>query len=98
MKYLTHEEAESLAGVRLDKRRKWFIWGKDVCCNDKETLSCSGCSCDCEGGCSCCGKRGAGCHECGYTGKRVFNFPVPHQFVALASNLSNVAEDELKND
>lgn len=76
--YLSIEEAEKLAGTRLDRRRKWFLWDGEVCYEGKFTHVCSGCSCDGEYPCSCCNERGAGCHECGYTGRRRSSFPIPH--------------------
>ncbi|MCY1341526.1 hypothetical protein D9M68_138730 [compost metagenome] len=73
----THEEAERIAGFKLDRRLNYAITGdgeveeEGVC-----TLRCSGCSCGCEGGCSC-GDVGFGCRECGYTGKRRHYFGLP---------------------
>lgn len=78
MQYFTIEEAEKIAGDRLDRRYKWFLWDGEVCYDGKFTRPCSGCSCGCEYGCSCCNERGAGCVECGYTGKRRDSFPIPY--------------------
>lgn len=62
---------------KLDRRKLYAeSWGL-LCTDEKVTLPCTGCSCDSEYPCSCCGKRGAGCEECGYTGKRVTHFPAP---------------------
>lgn len=88
MQHLTIEEAEKLAGKRLDRRRKWFLYDGDVCYDGKWTQACSGCY---EGG----GEYshlnkyyqydeklkihiGSGCEECGYTGKRRQSYPIPH--------------------
>ena len=65
---LTKQKAEELSGVNLDGRRKYFIWSyndEDVVCTvGKLTITCSGCD-------------GAGCLECGFTGKRRSTFPCP---------------------
>lgn len=62
---------------KLDRRKVYAeSWGM-LCTDEKVTLPCTGCSCDGEYPCSCCQERGAGCEECGYTGKRVVHFPAP---------------------
>lgn len=75
----TYEEAERLAGFKLDRRLNYSITQVGEVEEDGVvTLACSGCRCGCEGGCSCgTGERGYGCHECGYTGRRrvYFGFP-----------------------
>lgn len=54
----------------LDRRKVYVAGFDDVLATDaRVTLACSGCSCDLQPGC--------GCHECGYTGKRVQWFPEP---------------------
>ncbi len=86
MDYLAIEEAERLHGKRLDRRRKYFLWDDRVCVDGKFTNSCSGCfesgeygqnesyyEYDKKSQCH----VGAGCSECGYTGKRVNHFPCP---------------------
>ena len=75
--FIGKAEAEQRSGVKLDGRRKYFIWEGLVCVEEKYTQPCSGCSCDSEYPCSCCVKRGHGCEECGYTGKRRNSFPCP---------------------
>lgn len=74
LKYLSKKVAEKMAGIKLDGRRKYLIWGGIVCVVQKFTHSCSGCSSDdpYEQG-----PRGFGCKECGYTGKRRNSFPCP---------------------
>ena len=85
--FLPIEEAERLAGKRLDRRRKYFIWEGRICYDGHCTVSCSGCF---ESGeymglapnylydekDSC--HIGTGCDECGFTGKRRMHFPIPH--------------------
>lgn len=62
---------------RLD-RRKVYEMGFDgeLATQARCTMVCSGCSCDCspDYGCS---HGGYGCKECGYTARRVFDFPDP---------------------
>lgn len=63
----TYEEAEALAGHRLDRRKNFAIIRGIVHDSAEWTDTCSGCSCDC----GCMGSHGnAGCSECGHTGKR----------------------------
>jgi hypothetical protein len=89
MQNLTIEEAEKLAGKRLDRRRTWFLFDGDVCYDGKFVRPCSGCfetgeygsgsenyPFDKKAGCH----VGSGCEECGYTGKRRDGFPIPHDF------------------
>lgn len=78
--YLSIEDAEKIAGKRLDRRRKYFIWMGDVCFNEKYTGACSGCSDDSEYAIA---SIGGGCFECGYTGKRISFVPVPIKFQQL---------------
>lgn len=49
--------AEYLAGRKLDRRRNYAIVDGTICQSAQWTALCSGCD-------------GAGCHECGHTGKR----------------------------
>lgn len=73
----TYEAAEALAGFSLDRRLNYYITQEgEVEEQGACTMRCSGCSCGCEGGCSC-GDIGIGCHECGYTGKRRIWFGFP---------------------
>lgn len=74
----TYEHAESIVGVKLDRRKNYMIIDGEVCQMATWTHSCSGC---CEAGdyggllhrykydekARC--HIGAGCHECGYHGK-----------------------------
>jgi len=73
-------EAERLAGRRLDRRRSYAVIDGIVCELASWTDSCSGCfeggeymglahnyPYDERAGCY----RGSGCTECGYTGKRI---------------------------
>jgi hypothetical protein len=59
----------------LDRRKVYGLgFDGELATQQRCTLGCSGCSCDCHPGCSHgCG----GCHECGYTGKRVQTFSDP---------------------
>ena len=88
MKRLTHQEAESLIGRRLDRRRAYYfnndkklmqyLGGGPVFTYGSWTQSCSGCFETEDGhpvGRYPWDKKhqcyiGAGCSECGYTGKR----------------------------
>jgi len=90
MEYLKIEKAEKITGIRLDRRRKYFLFEGGVCFATRCIITCSGCF---NGG----GENshlddgykwddinkirlGAGCDECGYHGKIVDYFPVPHNF------------------
>jgi len=67
MTLATYEEAEKLAGFRLDRRKHYLIEGGQVQEQGRFTMRCSGCCCGCEmGGCGC---GNGGCRECGYTGR-----------------------------
>lgn len=66
----THEKATVLSGRKLDRRKNYAIIDSEVCELAEWTQPCSGCSCDGEYPCTCCQEKGAGCYECGYTGKR----------------------------
>jgi hypothetical protein len=72
--YIGKREAEKLSGLKLDGRRKYFLWDGLVSFSAKFTTVCSGCSDDSEYSSS---NIGHGCSECGYTGKRVMSFPCP---------------------
>lgn len=67
----TYEEAEKIIGRKLDHRKIYAIIEGQVCELISWTRPCSGCSCDGEYPCLCCGERGAGCSWCGYTGKSI---------------------------
>ena len=85
----TYEQAKAVAGFRLDRRRKYWITEEgEVEEQGVVTLSCSGCSCGCEGGCSC--GPSSGCRECGYTGKRRFHFGYPAQSPEERNKLRNL--------
>lgn len=59
---------------RLDRRKTYCLgFDGELATVERATMGCSGCSCDCHPGC---GHGSAGCHECGYTGKRMQEFPV----------------------
>lgn len=91
MKNLTIEEAERISGMRLDRRRKYFLYeideyrGEEVCFDEKYLEPCSGCHETGDYGTLLCGrwdgKRkmeiGVGCSECGHTGVRRTSFPCP---------------------
>jgi hypothetical protein len=74
LNYLSKQEAENIAGIKLDGRRRYFLWDGIVSYAEKFTTACSGCSDDSEYSTA---STGAGCSECGYTGKRVISFPCP---------------------
>ena len=85
----TYEQAEEAAGFRLDRRRNyWITEDGEVEEDGVVTLSCSGCSCGCEGGCSC--GPSSGCSECGYTGKRRLHFGYPAQSPEQRKELRNL--------
>jgi hypothetical protein len=84
---LSIAEAEKLAGRRLDRRRKYYLVDETVIVSAASyTTTCSGCfeggdymgnahnyTWDSKSQCH----IGAGCDECGYTGKRVETVLVP---------------------
>lgn len=82
----TYEYASKLAGRKLDKRKCYAVIDGQVCEWAKWTTNCSGC---CELGEYGSGSQyydrdpkhgcliGAGCEECGYTGKRIESCWVP---------------------
>lgn len=72
--YLTKQEAEKLAEIKLDGRRRYFLCDGVVSYKAKFTHACSGCADDSEYSAP---TIGSGCSECGYTGKRVNSFPCP---------------------
>ena len=72
--YLKIKEAEKIAGTRLDRRRKYFLWEGVVCFHIKFTSICTGCCDDSEYAND---SIGSGCCECGYTGKRRGSAPMP---------------------
>lgn len=58
---------------RLDRRKVYCIgFDGELATTERFTADCSGCSCDCHPGCS---HGASGCSECGYSGKRVHEFP-----------------------
>lgn len=67
---------EAIKTLNLDRRRKWEVWNGELCYPFWYNAPCSGCSCDCSDGHGC-NHGNAGCHECGYTGKRRNVVPVP---------------------
>lgn len=73
----TYDRADKIAGIKLDRRKKYAIINGEVCESASWTRPCSGCSCANEYPCDCCIERGAGCHECGYTGKRIESHWIP---------------------
>lgn len=63
----TYEQAERIAGRKLDRRRNYAIIEGEVCESASWTDDCSGCTDIGDYGT----KYGpTGCTECGYTGKR----------------------------
>lgn len=78
MDYLKIEVAEKLAGKRLDRRRKYFIWDGDVCFAAKFTSICTGCASEDPYVYE---QKGGGCFECGYTGKRRDSVPIPVKMI-----------------
>jgi len=61
----TYEKAVVLSGRKLDRRKNYAIIHGEVMESAQWTAPCSGCH---EGFF---GDAGSGCHECGYTGKRI---------------------------
>lgn len=72
--YLSKKEAEELSGIKLDGRKKYFLWNGLVCNEVKFKRVCSGCS-DCGEYFS--SSVGFGCSECGYHGVRIDSYPCP---------------------
>ncbi len=62
---------------KLDKRKVYCVgqFG-ELATDEKCTVNCPGCSCDCGDGYPC-GHGSAGCDWCGHTGKSVTHFPDP---------------------
>lgn len=92
LEYLTIEKAEKLAGKRLDRRRKYFLFdmdiddtGEEVCSDSKFLRPCFGCHETGDYGEVYTGKWdekrmmsvGIGCSECGGTGVRWDSWPFP---------------------
>lgn len=71
---ITWREAERRVGRKLNRRRTYAIVGDDVCEIATWTSACSGCS---EGRDYAVDEIGAGCTECGFTGKRRTSMWVP---------------------
>jgi len=74
------EEADELAGHKVDRRRRFCIMayddeGVELCASVRWTYRCSGCTTDVYD------VRGDGCHECGYRGVRRNGQWVPWRFV-----------------
>ncbi|MDQ0505964.1 hypothetical protein [Xanthobacter agilis] len=61
----TWERGDEIAGRRLDRRRVYAVIDGDVCELVMWSARCSGCSSD-----DPYEARGAGCRECGWTGRR----------------------------
>jgi hypothetical protein len=65
------DDAEKMAGVKLDRRRVYGVVKEgELCFMASYTIRCSGCTEDSEYSFS---LIGSGCRECGYTGKRRIN-------------------------
>lgn len=60
----------------LDRRKVYTAVDGVLATWERFTGVCSGCRCDCGDGYPC-SHGAAGCHECGYTGKRVIRFAAP---------------------
>lgn len=69
----TFEQAEQLAGRRLDRRRNYAIFDGEVRESVSWSQACSGCYEGWESAHS----KGHGCSECGYTGRRKCGHWVP---------------------
>lgn len=67
----TYEEAERLAGRKLDRRRNYCISDGEVRESCSWTQTCSGC-------------EGGGCRECGYQGKVRSGFWAPLSMKRMA--------------
>ena len=65
---VTWNEADTLAGRRLDRRRAYMIFDKEVRMLTTWSQACSNCSCDCGDGYPC-GHGSGGCETCGHTGR-----------------------------
>jgi len=74
----TYEQAESITGYKLDRRKSYAIIEEEVCELISWSQCCSGCSYGGEEAGSIL-PRGAGCDECGYTGRRRLSqwIPIP---------------------
>ena len=84
MREVTHAEAESIAGFRVDRRRRYAVEDDGSACDVSGALifslarwteSCSGCNSDDPYKSH---LDGTGCEECGYTGRRRYVYWVPY--------------------
>ena len=66
---------EAVKELNLDKRHKWYNFYGEVVYNYKYSHPCSGCTENNE--MTTVPKRGLGCDECGYSGRRRSVVPVP---------------------
>ena len=69
----TIEAAENFAGRKLDRRKSYAIIDRTVCESVEWSEPCSGCFVSIDA-------RGAGCHECAYSGmvrRKMWN-PISH--------------------
>lgn len=85
MKRITWAEAEKRLKGRVDRREAFYLHGRQVLQIDRGTATCSGCfntedghpigeyPWDPKSRCY----LGSGCSECGYTGKRRYEYPFP---------------------
>jgi hypothetical protein len=73
----TYEQADKLAGCRLDRRRSYAIIDGEVCELAEWSQACSGCY----QGYDSAHAVGSGCDECGHTGRRKHSHWVPRATV-----------------
>ena len=90
----SYDIAETICGHKLDKRKNYAIIDEEVCELCEWTQPCSGCSCDGDYPCSCCNERGAGCEECGYTGKRKMRVWLPLRFKEICNEKEALKDGE----
>lgn len=72
-----YDAVDAILDYLADRRRNYMVIDGVVHQMAAYTTPCSGCKCDGEYPCTCCRVAGAGCHECGYTGKRRVEYWVP---------------------
>lgn len=70
---ITYEQADMIAGKRLDRRRNYAVINGAVHEAEHYTMACSGCY----EGTHMDSAKGHGCNECGYTGRRRHGYWAP---------------------
>ncbi len=64
---------EAILTLKLDRRRKYSLYGNQLVYSTWATMPCTGCSCECSDGYGC-NHGNSGCEDCGYTKKEELGF------------------------